>query len=305
MVQSVFDQVLIAFLLMLVGMAGYRFGLISDETNKQITNLVLAIASPALILSSYQIEFSEALSQNIIYSLLVAVGVHLILIIGADCVIKKKNKEWRIEKFSLIYTNCGFIGIPLGQAIFGSEGVIYVTSYITVFNILLWTHGYLLMSGKKLTKHTLKKIVFNPALIAVVVGMLTYVLQIKFPFVVDGTLKHLGNLNTPLAMMTAGVSVMQAGLGQALQNRKLFKISFLRLLVFPVIVFLMLKAIPITVTVKNAILLCTACPTGATGIMFAIKYGKNDAYASHIFSMTTALSLITLPVVSFCCTYFG
>lgn len=297
-----FQQIMISFLLMIAGMLCYKCKIISDKTNKELTNLVLTVASPALIISSYQIEYSSTLVRNIIISFAMAVFTHVVMILVSNLLIGKQQEEWRIERFSLIYSNCGFIGIPMVQAMYGAEGVIYLTSYITVFNLLVWTHGLQLIAGNQTNrKNTIKKIATTPAVIAVFLGLILLGLKIKLPVVIEETLDHLGNLNTPLAMIAAGVSVMQADMGKAVKNVRNYYLCFVRLILLPVLCFLLIRWLPADDIVKQTILIAAACPTGATGIMFAIQCKKNDAYASGIFAMTTALSLATLPIVLSCC----
>ena len=298
------NQIMISFLLMLVGMICYKCKIISNKTNEELTNFVLTVANPALIINSYQIEYSSALVHNILISFGLSVLTHAIMIGISSVVIGKKQSEWSIERFSLIYSNCGFIGIPLVQSMFGAEGVIYVTSYITVFNLLVWTQGVRMFAGAKKEENVIKTIVTTPALIAVFIGLILFGIRIQLPVVVSSTIEHLGNLNTPLAMVAAGVSVMQADIGKALKNIRNYYLCFWRLLCLPLICYVVIRFLPVEDIVLQTILLAAACPTGTTGIMFAIKYKKNDAYASGIVAMTTVLSLITLPLVFYCCTKF-
>lgn len=298
------NQIMISFLLVLVGMACYKCKIISNKTNAELTNFVLTVANPALIINSYQIEYSSTLVHNILIAFGLSVLTHVIMIGISRVAISKKQREWSIERFSLIYSNCGFIGIPLVQSMFGAEGVIYVTSYITVFNLLVWTQGVRMFAGAKKEESVIKTIVTTPALIAVFIGLILFGFHIQLPVVVSSTIEHLGNLNTPLAMVAAGVSVMQADIGKALKNIRNYYLCFWRLLCLPLICYMVIRFLPVEDVVLQTILLAAACPAGTTGIMFAIKYKKNDAYASGIFAMTTVLSLITLPLVFYCCTKF-
>lgn len=298
------NQIMISFLLMLVGMICYKCKIISAKTNEELTNFVLTVANPALIISSYQIEYNSTLVRNILIAFGLSVLTHAIMVVISSIVTNKSRSEWAIERFSLIYSNCGFIGIPLVQSLFGAEGVIYVTSYITVFNLLVWTHGVRMFAGAEKEENVIKAIVTTPALIAVLSGIILFGFQIQLPVVVSSTIEYLGNLNTPLAMVAAGVSVMQVDISKTLKNVRNYYLCFWRLLCLPLLCYIVMRFFNIEDIVLQTILLATACPTGATGIMFAIKYKKNDAYASGIFAMTTVLSLITLPLVFYCCTKF-
>ncbi len=294
-------QIMISFLLMIVGMVCYKCKIISDKTNRELTNFVLAVASPSLIIGSYQIEYTNTLVKNILISFVLSIFTYIIMIFLSNVLISKKHSEWEIERFSVIYSNCGFIGIPLVQSIYGAAGIIYLTSYITIFNLLIWTHGVYLISGDQNDENMIKRIATAPAILAVIIGIILFSFHIELPEIMSGTLEHLGNLNTPLAMIAAGVSVIQADLKKAIRSIRAYYICFLKLLLLPLICFMAMKSIPAEDIVIQSVLLAIACPTGATGIMFAIRYRKNDAYASDIFAMTTALSLITLPLVFYCC----
>ena len=123
---------------MIVGSICYKIKLINKEMNKYLSDLVLMLVNPLVIFLSYQREFEDTLLQGLLISLLLATITHVLAIIIAKRIIRKKDKpeDGVLERFAVIYSNCGFIGIPLVNGIFGSEGVFYITAYMTIFNLL-------------------------------------------------------------------------------------------------------------------------------------------------------------------------
>ena len=203
-----------------------------------------------------------------------------------------------MEKLALVYSNCGFFGIPLVSSIFGTEGVFYLTAYLTAFNVLLWTHGLLAM-GERFDLKTLWKKLMTPAILAVVTGVICFLLRIHLPEILTYPLGLIANMNTPLAMIVAGANLAQADLLKCLKKPR---VSFLRLLVLPALSLLLLWVLHITIsldfTIAFTVFIASACPVGAVSIMFAERFGKDSSYATELFVVTTVLSLLTIPLIS-------
>jgi predicted permease len=287
------------FLLILTGFLCYKTKIISATTNGQLSNLILLIINPAVIIYAYHTEFKSELFFGLIVSFGLATISHIIGIIVGKIFVKKKGHEnYPIERFCVIYSNCGFMAIPLVNAIFGLEGVFYLTAYITVFNVFIWTQGVFLMTQKRSFKEIIGAL-RSPVLISVGVGLVLFFTQIKLPTVAISTIKYISLMNTPLAMIVAGIFVAQTNILKAFKNLRIYYISFLKLLVVPLISLLIFKALNITDTVLLVIVIATACPTATTSILFASRFGKDAPYASENLTVTTLLSILTIPFVVF------
>ena len=213
---------------------------------------------------------------------------------------KKGRTDWEVERISSIYSNCGFMGIPLVSALFGADGVFYATAYITVFNVLVWTHGVILMTGKQDFKSFLTAL-RSPCIVAVVLGLFCYLARIRFPAVILEPLTAIADMNTPLAMLVAGVSIAGSDIRALLMKVQIYYICAIRLLVIPVAVLLVLKAFRFDDMVTTVVVLATSCPTATTGTLFALKFHRNSGYASEIFGLATASSIVTIPVMMLLC----
>ena len=290
-------QVAVMFILILVGFVCAKTKLITDEGRKQMSSLVLSVVTPALIFMSYQKEFSEELVEGLLWAFLLSALTYVITIpLSYILIRKKKNEDFAVERFSLIFTNCAFMGIPLVEALFGSDGVLYVTAYITIFNILLWTFGVMLIKNEMNFK-SLGKALTSPTVIAIALGLVCYFAQIKIPDILGRALTFAANMNTPLPMIIAGATMAQTDLLKAVKKPKTLLISFYRLILLPLICAFILKLLNAPDMVYTITVIASACPVATTLIMFAIQHNKNDKYASELFSITTLLSVITLPLI--------
>ena len=297
MAEIVLHQAIIMFILILVGAVCFKLKLLSKETVSQISGFVLKVVNPIVILMAYQREFRADLVRNLGFTFLLSVTAYIIAMLTAYlCIRNKEGRETVIERFSCIYSNCGFMGIPLVQAMFDYEGVFYLTAFLTVFNALVWSHGVMQMSGEKSLK-SLGKVLRSPAIIAIFLGMILFFARITLPEVLAETLEEIGSLNTPLAMVVAGATIIQTDLLKVFQKPRVFYICFLKLLLIPVLTILAFKLFPFEKTVEMTVLAAAAAPSAAICTMQCLNYHRNAAYASELFGVTTLFSIGTMPLM--------
>lgn len=310
------NQILVILIIIIIGVICYRTKLIDDKTNSKLSDILLTLVNPVVIFVSYQRDFSMDLLEGLLISLLLSVVTHIVSIIISYIIILKKrkktiiidgvkvkkyldNEDVEVERFSSIYANVGFMGIPLVNGIFGSEGVFYVTASLTVFNIFVWTHGVIMMSGSRNMKfkEIIKKLT-SPTIIAIILGLLFFILQIRVPEVMYDALSYIANINTPFAMLIAGVTIGKTNIIQVLTKKlRIYYISFLRLLLIPLVILFMYIWLPINDMVKITAILMASTPTATMCTLFAIKYDKNSVLAAEIFAICTLLSVITIPII--------
>ncbi|MDF2538758.1 MAG: putative rane protein [Herbinix sp.] len=291
-------QIVIMFIIIIVGAVSFKVKLIDKDTNKRLSDIVLLLVNPIVIFVSYQREFNAALLNGLFISLLLGTVTHLAGIALSTLLFHKKKipSDYVLERFAVIYSNCGFIGIPLVNGVFGSEGVFYLTAYMTMFNLFVWTHGVITMTGKK-DFRTITKAFLSPSIIATLSGFLFFILRINLPSFILDSMNYLGNMNTPLAMLVAGVTIAQMNIIKLLLRVRVYYISVLKLVVLPIMMLLLYRLFHIPDLVLLTSILATACPTAVTINLFSIKYGKNYLYATELFTITTLLSVLTIPLV--------
>ena len=294
----IFNQLLKMLLIMLVAFLCYRIHIVNQEGNRCVSNLLLMVVNPCLILTVYQMEYDPALVKGLLISFAAAAVSHFVSFTAAHFLIPARNNpEYAVERFVSVYSNCGFIGIPLINSVLGAEGVFYLTAYMTVFNILTWTHGLSLMQGNLSGKQLFQGL-RTPMVIATILAIVLFFLQIRIPDTLRASMDYLADMNTPLAMMVAGVSVAQTDLKKILKKGRIYWVSFLKLLVMPLLTMIFLVAAGLDYKVAYVILIAAACPTATTTTMMAIRYNKNYTYTSEIFAISTVLSIVTIPLVT-------
>lgn len=313
--QITFNQILIIFIIIIIGIICYRIKLIDEATNAKLSNILLMLVNPMVIFVAYQRSFSSELLEGLLISLLLSIITHVVSILIAYLLIRKKkretiiidgirikkyvdNKDAAVERANAIYSNVGFMGIPLVNGIFGTEGVFYVTASITIFNIFLWTQGVIMMSGNKewSFKAMMKKLM-SPSIIAIVIGLICFLFQIMVPTVVKDAFTHIANLNTPFAMLIAGVTIGRTDLRKLLKKFRVFYVTFLKLILIPILLLLVYSRFPMNETVFTTAVIMAAAPSATTGILFSIKYGRNSVLSAEIFTVTTLLCAVTIPLM--------
>lgn len=293
----ILKQIVIMFIILLIGLGCSLKGLITKEGNKQLSKVALYIVNPLLIFMSYQSEYSARLLKGLLWSFLLSGISFGVMIALSTLIISKKRPEHSLERFSAVYSNCGFIGIPLIRGIYGDEGVLYLTAYITLFNILVWTHGYMTMKESRDFKSFIKAAT-SPSVIAVFVGLIFYLMQIRLPEILHTSLQYVSDMNTPLAMLIAGSAAAQTNVLKALKNKGLYMVCAYKLFLLPIVAFALVQFLPAPHMVKMVVLIASACPVATTGTMFAIQFDKNPERCSEFFAVSTLLSGLTLPLVT-------
>lgn len=176
------QQVIVLFLLIGAGAAAIKTGVLKPEGRQTLSNLLVYLVVPAMIVHSYMMDFSEEILHNLLAAfglsvLAILIGTVLTLALTA----RQKDRRAPIFRFASVFSNAAYMGFPLISALFGSEGLLYASAYVTVFNILLWTMGYGMVSGSSSPKEVARSLLRTPVLYAMVVGLAVYLLQIPVP----------------------------------------------------------------------------------------------------------------------------
>ncbi len=217
------------------------------------------------------------------------------------CVVYRQEKDYAaVEHIAMMYSNCGFIGIPMAQGIWGTDGVFYMTAYVAAANFLLWSHGVIVMSGKR-DMRSLGNVFMSPTILSIVLGVFCFLGQIRIPAIMKEPMDMIANMNTPMAMMVAGINIAQADLKHTFKKRRLYWLSFVKLILMPMSLVGLFLLIPAGREVKTVMVLATSCPVGVTGSLFALRYGKDAVYASELFAMSTVISIVTVPFMMLFC----
>lgn len=296
-VSIVFGQIVMMFLMMAVGAGAYKTGLVTEKGSAELSNITLYLVIPFVVLTSFQIDFDTNIFHGIVITFVLGIIAHGLAILLSYVLVRGRDQDrTALERFSMVYPNCGFMGIPLAQAVLGSKGVIYITAFIAAQNLFIWSHGVASMQGS-FKKESIKEVFKAPVMIATFAGLLCYLLQIKFPALVFRPLKAIADMNTPLAMMISGTAIAQTNLLKSLSKPRIYIMTALRLLIVPFVMFLILIFVPVEKDLKILSLLATSASTAAITTMFAVKFKKDVGYAAELFAISTIAAIATLPLM--------
>lgn len=293
----VMNQVASLFFILGIGYFSYKKQILNGKTLDDLSSLLLKIALPFLIISSFNLEFSEELKTNMILSFYYSIISFVALKIFCFLFFYKiEPKKKLILNFSTLFANCGFMGFPIIYSVFGKEGVLYASILNMVFGLLMWTYGWMLFSEDK-SFSGIKKALINPGVSSVYIGSFLLLFKIKLPNVIQYTLENVGSMTTPLSMIIIGGMLAQTEMKNFWRDKNLIFGVICKLLIAPIITwasFLFLNIDKSIVT--DSIILLQAMPTAVVMGIFAENYKKSQKDAALMIFLTTLGSIATIPI---------
>lgn len=296
------NQIILMFCLMLIGVLINKLEFMHSQTSSDLTNVLLYIVSPCLIINAFEQQYS---SSRIKQFLLAVVGVFLLyiveIIIARFIFGRLKNQNLRrITQYGSIYSNAGFMGIPLISSLFGSEGVFFAVVSLAAFNIFSWTQGVSLFKDNNngtVEKTDWRQVILNPNIIAIFLGIIFFMFAIKIPSIPNQVIKYVGSINTPLSMIVIGNSLANIKFSRNMLNKEIGLTILLRNLIFPIIGIVLLKLLGVNGIAFYTTIVMAACPVAGLVVLFTLQVDGDTAPAISLMSLSTILSLITIPVV--------
>lgn len=289
------------YLMAIIGFTARKFRVFSNDANQVITQLMLYITLPALILFSLQTTFSIELLIDFIWLVIMSIFVLSVSVIIAANLRKKAAlpaKQKSVFESLIIFGNQGFIGFAVIYILMAEQGIIYLTIFNICYLILIWTYGIYLF-----TKHdksvNWRVLFFNPGILATLVGVCMLFLPFSWPDIILTTFEGVGKMTIPLSMILIGSLLADIQMKDFLQYGKnvyVWSAAMLKLIILPLslLVFIFL---PVPHTLIIVAMLTAAMPSASTTSVYAQKFGADASFASFGVMLTTILCIITLPII--------
>lgn len=296
-------QVAVMFALMAMGFAAFRMRWIGDEAVSGMTKLLLFFVSPAVIVSAFQRPFDAVQLQNIGLVFGLDIAVFSLTAVLAVLFFRRRlipdDARRTVLRFGTTYTNAGFIGIPLAQALLGSDGVFYVVAFIVTFQLFVWTHGAALFGGGRVgaRDNRLLEVLLNPNIIATAVGLVCFIASWQFPALLGQMVGYVSAMNTPLSMIVVGGNLAAISLRSVFRDRDAWLGTLARNLLVPLIFVTLFSLLPIDPVAKMATLIAVAAPVGAFVVMFSILHRRNTGFATRLLTVSTLAAIVTMPAI--------
>ena len=294
-IQTVVSQIFIMFLLMFLGHLLYRRKMIDERFSKQLSALLLNIVTPAVLIISYQRPFDKEDARQLALAFFYSAVTFAIAIVAAWLLFGRSQKLYAKDaRMCVIFSNNGFMAIPLLQALLGAEGGFLGSASIVSATVIAWTYGARMLSGERGTDF--KKILLNPGTLALAGGVLLFCSPWKLPGPIFQAAEYLGGLNTPLGMIVLGVNLSQANVLSCLKDKTVYLISFVKLLVVPLLSAGALYVLGAQTVTAMALLIGVAAPSGVIASMMAQMFGTDYRFSARAVAVTTLLSAVTMPL---------
>lgn len=318
---DVINVIFTVFTLIALAVPGFLLSkakMLNASSAQTLSNVVLYACQPMLVFMGFQgKEFSPDLGINMLIMAGLSVALHLIMTLIMCVCVRNKNNEAKLNclRFASVFGNCGFIGMPMIQSLFYGqeclgEAIIYCAVMIAIFNILTWTLGvYIITKDKK--NISLKKIVLNPTIIAVVVGFIVFIIAKKpivdlFPKDSTGNIiatkfmdcfSLIGNAVTPVSMMVVGIRLANVKMKTLFSDKYGYINSLFKLVVASVVTMLVVTFLPISSVIKYCLFFLFSMPSAASTVLYAVKYGSDADGASIMVLLSSVLSMATIPLM--------
>lgn len=288
----------VLYIIVAVGYICDKLAIYTEETARKTVNFLLYfVASCTLVNSFIKIEATPDTVGKFFTAFAVSAATHTIAILLNMLTFRNKaDKKNPVYKFASIYGNVAFMALPLAQAVLGDEGVLYCAGGAVVFNLFTFTHGVKLM-GKEGTRLSVKKLLINPGVIAVVIGLPIFLSGIELPYIVTRPVEMLADLNTPVAMLVFGTYLSRTDLKTMLLDKKIYAVALMKLIVLPLICMGVYFAFGLRGTLLTAVIITASVPSANNTFMFASVYGRDAATASKTVALVSFLSILTMPVI--------
>ena len=327
-IMPIIYNVALLFIMMVPGVILKKCNFVSDGFGKGVSNLVLYIAQPSLIFLAYLREFDLEILINAIYVFAFSVLAHIIFAMAAFFSFKRTPDGMRrMLRFSTVFSNAAFMGIPLISAVLEPiypGATLYASIYNITFNLFLWSLGVYICTEdrdedgdgvtdgdiatdyhvvKKSTSKSLIKALIHPVTLAAALGLVFFLLPIHtyLPQILVDALVMMKNLVAPLSMLVIGLRLSDIDFKGITKDKGLFECIMMRHILLPVALVLVIQLfallIPIAPVVKNVVMILAAAPVATSATMFAEKYDCDAAYVSKVVTVSTLLSIITMPLV--------
>ena len=297
-----FQQMIVLFILMGIGFFCGKKSFLTDSGAKTLSWIVVNIATPALILSAGMNEESTIRGSSLLFGFLVTLSVYVFLIVISFVILpilRVPGDDKSIYRVMTIFSTVGFMGLPILQATYGPEAVLYGSLFQFPFNLLMYTYGIAAIRGDNPFKDgsSLKK-VLNVGVISCIISIAIYVSGIHMPSFISASAKYLSNLAAPLSMMVIGQSMTSIKVKELFGDVRLLVFSLIRLIIIPVVGILLLGLFINDGMILRVCYILMAMPIGSMTAMIAQQYGGNYALASKGEALSTLLSVVTIPLIS-------
>ena len=294
------QQIVQLFLMIFMGYLIVKTGLVRDDDSKVLSKIILYLIVPCVIINAFQVDYTTDTVKGLLIAFAASVMTQVILLVVISVAGRLLHLN-EVEVASVYYSNSGNLIVPIVTFILGQEWVLYGCVFMSVQLIFLWTHCKKIISRE--ASYDWKKIILNINMISIFIGVILFFTGIRLPEIIGNTLASVGTMIGPASMIVTGMLFAGMNLKQIFANKRVYFITFLRLIAVPLIALVLIKLSNLASfsadgnKIMLIVFLAIITPSASTVTQMCQVYGNDSKYASAINVMTTLLSIITMPVM--------
>ena len=287
----------ILFFLMIIGIIVKRKGILTEEGRVVLTDLLIYVFLPAMIINSFRVKFNYEILIKFIVIIVFAFVAQFISMFLAKILYKSQLEERRkVLKYATVSSNAGFMGLAVVEGIYGSAGLMYGSVCLIPQRIIMWSAGISCFTSSGSKKDIFKRVALHPCIIAVYIGLILMFFQISLPVFLDKTLRSVGGCTTTISMILIGSILGEIENIKSVISKTILYYSFVRLILIPLIVFIICKICDVNSLSTGIEVFISGMPAASTSAILAAKYNGDYVFAGKCIVCSTILSIITIPL---------
>lgn len=294
------EQIIQLFLMIFMGFVIVKARLLKSEDSRVLSVIVLYLIVPCVIINAFQVDYTKDTVQGLLIALAASVLTQIVLLIVIS-VFGKLIHLNEVEVASIYYSNSGNLIVPIVTFILGKEWVLYGCVFMSVQLVFIWTHCKKIISREP--SYDWRKIVLNINMISIAIGIVLFLTRIHLPEDINSTLSAVGSMIGPASMIVTGMLFAGMNLKKIFTNKRVYFVSFLRLVIVPVIALILIKCSQLSTFSSNGnklmliVFLAIITPSASTVTQMCQVYGNDSQYASAINVVTTLFAIVSMPAM--------
>lgn len=295
---TVFFQMLALLLIIGAGYFAAKKGMYDAHTNNRMSEMIVNIFNPLLVLASAANSVGQISMKAMKLAGLVAVGMFAAFILAGMALspfLEKDLQQRKIFQLMFVFSNVGFIGIPVISSIFGTQYVVYVSEFMLVYTLVFYTYGIALMEGR-FSVASLRAAI-NPGTVCGLLALAVIIFEVRLPDFLNTAVSYLGNVTSPMALMAVGFALAESDLKKIFGQPRLYVFSVLKLLALPVALLPLLRLVLGDTELLGVCMVMFGMPVGNMPLILGNQRGMDVSACSAAIILSTALCVVTVPVL--------
>jgi predicted permease len=292
----ILEKIASIFMIMAIGFIAKKLKAVDGPFLRDLSAFTMNIALPFAFVASLDRSIPQSVLPELGVMALWSFGIHAAEIAVAALAYRSfPENQRRVLSFATVFTNCAFMGLPIAQSVGGAMGLMFASIYNIAYVVLVYTYGTSLFQRKGESVRW-RKVVFNPGVIAIGIGLVLWLLPFSLPSFLLDSIGLMAKLQTPLAMFIVGANIANIRLESISSWKILLLVVVVRLVAMPLAVYGAMATTGLRGMAPGIAMLLTAMPAGAQTVVVAEKMGGDSTFASEVVFVTTALSIFSIPL---------